>query len=300
MITENMQRLAGISITEAKLVTAQLNGYDDEYIIFRADKEDWFLPRDKAPKGSRTDKELDAKLGYNFKLDVDTSKGNLVKKFYENITEAKYNKNSLAKLARNKKDGIEILVDGRWYSVNSDGIEKDIVWGIDQDGGEHEISHKDIEDVNESQSLTEAEVSEKDLENDKKDFLKAIKDASKLTQELTKKPYAGIRGLEDAKDLQKILKIASKNNNVYELASVLRRTFSVFSDYQVALDERPEDQHLSSRQFWNMINRLNEWKKAQDALYPTDHRYSHSGEAFDADKATKKLFNSNGVNVFFS
>ena len=78
--------------------------------------------------------------------------------------DAKFDKKKLLKLIKNHDDA-EILVNGNWYIIyNPDNgndentemwAEDDVIFALDTDGGEHEISYKDIEQFKESVEVSE-------------------------------------------------------------------------------------------------------------------------------------------------
>jgi len=77
---------------------------------------------------------------------------------FDNINEAKFNKKSLMK-AMKKDDGMIQLGNGQEYVIynpnngnddNTDMWKDKVIFGLDQDGGEHEIEYSDIVSYNES------------------------------------------------------------------------------------------------------------------------------------------------------
>ena len=89
----------------------------------------------------------------------------------EMANEAKFDKKKLLKLIKNRDDA-EILVNGNWYIIyNPDNgndentemwAEDDVIYALDSDGEEHEISYKDIEQFKESVEINEADIKSDD------------------------------------------------------------------------------------------------------------------------------------------
>ena len=47
-------------------------------------------------------------------------------------------------------NGVEFTAQGEWFVVADTDFENGVVWGVDQDGGEREVSIDSIDDISES------------------------------------------------------------------------------------------------------------------------------------------------------
>lgn len=140
--------------------------FDRKLRVAAEDAVDWHWddwPEYKRDRDGLIDDAVRGYLRSYFKKDFEM----MVKMFepMESVTnEAKFDKKKLLKLIKNQDDA-EILVNGNWYIIyNPDSgndentamwAEDDVIYALDPDGGEHEISYKDIEQFKESVEVSE-------------------------------------------------------------------------------------------------------------------------------------------------